>query len=152
MSKAKQKEQWYVSAQPGYCISLPDGVELEIQAGGVLRKTSVIKFPMSGGKMFKTSDPNVIEFIESTSAFRMQKVTRVPTPEEIEEANKKREQQSRLEIYKGLLEKGVPLPFKDMSDTNLRKFAAEIGAETSNDGVKLSKDKVLANVEALVSG
>ncbi len=149
---SKPKERWYVSSQPGYCISLPDGMEIEIQAGGVVRKTSVVKFPHKGGSMFKTDNPVVIKFVESCSAFKMKKVTRVPTPEEIAEAAKKREQEGRLAIYHGLLGKGMPLPFKDMSDTNLRKVANEIGAATSKDGKKLSQSAVLSNVEKMVSG
>lgn len=151
MSEIKLKEKWFIAKNPGYCISLPDGLMLDTKVGGVTKSTGVIKFPTNGGRMFKTSDPKIIEFLLSTPAFRMEKITLVPTPEEVAFEEKRSEQAKNLTTYRGLVEKGIPLNFKEMSDTNVRQVADEIGAETSGDGKKLTKAAIVANIDALIS-
>ena len=152
MAEKKPKEQWYVSKRPGYSIALPEDLTYKEPIGGVIREKKVIVFRARGGKMVKTTDPQIQKFLESCIAFKRGNIMRVPTPAEIAEAEKKKKQADSLETYRGLVEKGVPMDFRNMTDNNLREIADEIGAETSIDGKKLPKDAIAGNIELLVYG
>ena len=149
---SKPKEKWYVSKQPGYSIALPEGLKYNETIAGVTREASVIIFRARGGKMVKTTDPEIQKFLESSIAFKRGKIMRVPTPEEIAAAEKQHKQEAALAIYKNLVEKQVPMNFRSMSDANVRDVADEIGVETSADGKKLSKDAIVDGIEILVYG
>ena len=145
-------EKWYVSKKPGYSIALPEGMIYEEITAGVTRTKTVITFRAMGGQMVKTTDSKIQKFLESSIAFKRGNISRVRTPEEIAADKKKVEQETTLLTYTNLVEKGVPMNFRGMSDSNVREIADGIGAETSSDGKKLSKDAVVDNIEMLVYG
>ena len=135
---AKPKVRHYISKQPGYTITLPEGVTY-IDPFGRERKTLV--FPARGGKMLKTDQVEIQNFIEGVKdskgdyefkgekysklpcrAFQRQAVERIPTPEEIAEREKQKEQAATLAAYKDLVVKpGVSIDFKAMNDYAKRK-------------------------------
>lgn len=149
----KAKEKWYLSKKPGYTISLPDGMEYVDVSGPVSRKRTTVKFPARGGKLFKTSDPVIQDILEKHPAYKRNTIQRVPTPEEIKQAEELKKQMAQLKFYQDAVARGANFPFKDMSDSELRKVAQEIGAETADEkGTKLTKAAIVKNVEALVMG
>lgn len=148
----KEKIKWYVAKRPGYSMSLPDGLIYKELIGGVTRERTVLTFHANAGKMVKTSQPEIQKALEGSVAFKRGLITRVPTPEEIAARKKREEQEHSLGVYIGLVDKGHVIDFKAMTDTNLRLVADEVGAETSKDGKKLSKEVIAGNIEVLVYG
>ena len=67
---------------------------------------------------------------------------------------KKTEQEANLKVYHNLVDsnKRIDFGFEDMGDSELRKLAETIGADTSAEGKKLAKASVALNVTALIYG
>jgi hypothetical protein len=54
----------YVSKDPGLNITLPDGMIYKMLVGGVMRERQMLVFPSQGGRLLKTDQPEIQEFIE----------------------------------------------------------------------------------------
>ena len=150
----KTKEKWYISKRSGYCMALPEGLVYQETVAGVTTAKHNVTFRARGGKMVKTSQPEIQEFLEKSIAFKRALISRVRSPEEIALDKKKAEQEANLKVYHNLVEsnKRIDFGFEDMGDSELRKLAETIGAATSADGKKLAKASVALNVTGLIYG
>jgi len=151
-SKKEIETKWYISTKPGLVISLPEGLVYKETTAGITRTKRNVAFRVQAGKMVKTSQKEIQEFLESSPAFKRKVIMRVPTPLEIAQQKKQAEEETQLAFYKDLVKKpGVTIDFAGMSDSNVRTVADSIGVETSDDdGKKLKKETIAKNIEALV--
>lgn len=166
---AKAKVRNYISKQPGYRITLPEGM-VYIDPFGSEKKS--VLFPARGGKMVKTSQAEIQDFIEGVKdpkgdfefknvkystlpcrAFQREMIERIPTKEEIEERELQRKQSDALATLKDFVSKpGVTIEFDKMNDAEIRDLAGDIGVPTSKDGKKLAAADIAKAVEQKIFG
>jgi DNA helicase IV len=166
---AKLVERHYLSKEPGKVLTLPEGLVYVDPFG---RKRVTLNFPARGGKMIKTSQVEIQQFIEGVKdkdgefehkgnryktlpcrAFMREVIERIPTPEEIKAREIKKKQDATLAAYKDLVNKpGVNIDFSKMSDSELRDMAQNIGASTSEAGKKLSAADIAKAIEQKIFG
>jgi len=95
----------------------------------------------------------VQKFIENSKAFKRGVIIRVKTPEELAIEKKKAEQEKRLKFWQETVKRpGVKVDFFNMSDSDIRKTADEIGVSTSKNGRKRSKEEIAMEIYELVYG
>ena len=151
---SKVQERHYVSKEPGKVITLPEGLTFLDPHG---RTRTMIPFPARGGKMAKSSDPKIHDFLEGVKdpkgdfefkgntystlpcrAFMRNVIERIPTPQEIKQREVEKAQAATLVAYKALVNKpGVSLDVSKMPDSDIRDLAQNIGVSTSKDGKNL---------------
>jgi len=167
---AKLVERHYVSKEPGKVLTLPEGLAYIDPFG---RKRTTLNFPARGGKMVKTKQVEIQQFLEGVPdkdgdfefkgkryktlpcrAFMREVIERIPTPEEIKARIIAKKQAETLEAYKDLVNKpGVSIDFSAMSDSELRDLAQNIGVPTGGEGgKKLTSADIAKAVEQKIFG
>ena len=164
------KERLYVSKEPGKAITLPEGITYIDPHG---RERKMLVFPARGGKMLRTDQKVIHDFIEGVKdpkgtfefkgakykklpcrAFMREVIERIPTTEEIKAREVEKEQAATLEHFQELLSlPGTTFDIDKLNESQLRDLADSIGVKIHTPAGDLLDPKKLAqNVEQKIYG